>query len=731
MDLKQFLNDIRAMFGYDIKADTIEDAKRQLDEKIKGDGAAKNRVDGKSVKREITISAPVTINKEKRSVECVIATEKPVLRYDWDDGFFEEVLLMDGCRLADVPGGELPLVNAHRAFSGIENQLGTTAGLRIDGDTLIATRVFSSTAQKAFVMTTEGHLKRQSIGYSISGYSSVKPGETVTLPSGKTITNDGSRTRRYVTSWLPLEDSIVILPADPTTGIRSAENTDPNQPDPKTTNARKGTSMNKFLQQYLRRKFNLANDATEEAITARMNADGLTLEQAEAEFERSIVTPQEDGSKQATAAERARITEISTLCRDLGVEDAKATEFINGEKSLDEVRKAVLEIVAKRNRDNAPPAVGTTTITRDQSDKIVPIITQGILLRAGVIAADAKTPNEARQISSMRMTDVTRYVLEMSGKRASMTLGAETLFHRAMATTDFPKVLSNTVQASLLAGYAERKETYPLWCDMRGRVSDFRSQTFARMLHNYTLKEVKEGEEYQYQYAGEDSDMVAVAKYGIKTAYTWEAMINDYLDQLTEIPQAFGRAARKLEGDMAYDILIDNPDDRDGKAIFHADHGNLDATGAAPNEASLNAAIVAMATQTGSDGSALSIDPEFIIGPKSLSMTIAKLIGSLQHTDGTPGSTQINTVYNALNQIYDARLDAAFAAGNGVWPWFLAAKNAVKFFYLSGYESVSIESKEDFDTDAFTIKCRHIVAAKGMGWPLLYKNVGASLAPAE
>ena len=26
---------------------------------------------------------------------------------------------------------------------------------------------------------------------------------------------------------------------------------------------------------------------------------------------------------------------------------------------------------------------------------------------------------------------------------------------------------------------------------------------------------------------------------------------------------------------MAYDILIDNPNDRDG-GIFHADHGNLD-----------------------------------------------------------------------------------------------------------------------------------------------------------
>ena len=121
----------------------------------------------------------------------------------------------------------------------------------------------------------------------------------------------------------------------------------------------------------------------------------------------------------------------------------------------------MLEIVAKRNKDNAPPAVGTTSITRDQSDKIVPIITQGVLLRAGVTAADAKTPNEARQISSMRMTDIARHVLELNGKRVSMTLGPETLFQRAMATTDFPKVLSNTVQASLLAGYAERKETYP------------------------------------------------------------------------------------------------------------------------------------------------------------------------------------------------------------------------------------------------------------------------------
>ena len=70
----------------------------------------------------------------------------------------------------------------------------------------------------------------------------------------------------------------------------------------------------------------------------------------------------------------------------------------------------------------------------------------------------------------------------------------------------------------------------------------------------------------------------------------------------------------------------------------------------------------------------------------------SKLLGSLSFTDAPP--QPVNTVCNAVSQI--ARVDAAFADGNGVW-FGSATKNAVKFFYLSATKVTSRQRRLDID----------------------------------
>ena len=168
--LEQFIENTRAMFGIELQAQTIEEAKRELE---------KHRASiEEAQKKRIAVSPPSTINEEARSVDCVIATENPVLRLNWNTWEYEqEILLMDGCRMDELKDG-IPLINSHRAYDGVNAVFGTTTNIRIEGDKLVGTRVFSSIpeADKVFRMIKEGHLKKQSIGYSIAKSVKVAPG---------------------------------------------------------------------------------------------------------------------------------------------------------------------------------------------------------------------------------------------------------------------------------------------------------------------------------------------------------------------------------------------------------------------------------------------------------------------------------------------------------------------------------------------------------------------------
>ena len=110
----------------------------------------------------------------------------------------------------------------------------------------------------------------------------------------------------------------------------------------------------------------------------------------------------------------------------------------------------------------------------------------------------------------------------------------------------------------------------------------------------------------------------------------------------------------------------------DGTALFHANHKNLAASGAAITAASLGAARTAMRTQKDASGNAtLNIRPNLLIVPAALEDTARVLMAS--ETDPSQSnSRKPNPVRGAFNVIVDARLDAASTTA-----WYLAANPSV------------------------------------------------------
>ena len=218
---------------------------------------------------------------------------------------------------------------------------------------------------------------------------------------------------------------------------------------------------------------------------------------------------------------------------------------------------------------------------------------------------------------------------------------------------------------------------------------------------------------------GEEGAPIKVAKFGKIIAITWESIVNDDLSALTRIPQALGAAAAQTESDVVWDLLLNNPNFVDGKAVFHADHGNLAAAAGAINTTTLAAARAAMRKQKSKAGHYLNIGPQFlVVGPD-------KELEAFQFTSSNyvpAKNADINDSRNtSLTVIVDARI-----TGN---QWYLYAApgmvDTFEYAYLEGEQGVFTETREGFEVDGMEIKARLVFGAAWIDYRGAYKNAGA------
>lgn len=99
--------------------------------------------------------------------------------------------------------------------------------------------------------------------------------------------------------------------------------------------------------------------------------------------------------EQVRQQERTRISDITSLCREFGMDD-QLQGFINGGNSVESVREAVIAHM----RQNGAPLNGRVTVETDEQDKFREAATDALLMRGGVsLASPAAGANELRGLS--------------------------------------------------------------------------------------------------------------------------------------------------------------------------------------------------------------------------------------------------------------------------------------------------------------------------------------------
>ncbi|PTQ70359.1 ATP-dependent protease ClpP protease subunit [Pseudomonas sp. GV071] len=276
-------------------------------------------------------------------------------------------------------------------------------------------------------------------------------------------------------------------------------------------------------------------------------------------------------------------------------------------------------------------------------------------------------------------------------------------------TSDFGIILMDVANRSMLAGWDLAEETFQLWTK-KGQLSDFKVSHRIGLGEFPSLRQVREGAEYKYVTVGENSQQIALATYGELFSITRQAIINDDMNLLTDIPKKMGEAAKGTIGDLVYGILTSNPNLSDGKPLFQAaDHKNLQTgAGSALSVDSLDKGRTMMRTQKTSKDAGkerpLNIRPAFVLTPVALESKALQLINSTSVPTAQVNQGVANPIQGMAKVISDARLDDVSSTA-----WYLAAaqgKDTIEVAYLNGVETPYMEQQQGFTVDGVATKVR-------------------------
>lgn len=650
------------------------------------------------------------------TAEIVFTSGAAVQRFDWyrDRAYLEELVVEEGAiRMGRLQRGA-PLLNTHSAWN-LEDQLGVVESPAISNGLGTCQATFSRRESVAgYVQDVADKIIRNvSVGYVRHRVEMVAPAQ------------EGGLWRYRVIDWEPYEVSLVPIPADADSQVRSGS-------APGTPGADSTLQLRTFSCEFTeatpadslhQRKDNTmpqANSGAAETTTAPTTPTTTAAPVSDAQARAHTA---------ALAESATRAADITDLCVRHGA-TALAAGLIRANSTVDQARTAILDTLATRDAAmGGQRNVRVETVTDEMQTRMAGI-EQAILHR---VAARTKLDDNGRQYRGMSLLELGRDFLEANGVNTRgmdrLKLATRMLHFRsggAHGTSDFSSLFANVANNRLRMAYEENAGTYDLWARRAPNAPDFKNLQVTALSGAPELLQTNEHGEFKYGSMSDGAETYNVITYGRIVSLTRQAIINDDLRAFDRLVSAFGSSSRRLENRLVYAQLTANAALSDAVALFHASHGNLGTGGgSALTLAALTAGRTAMRVQKGAADELLNIAPSYLIVPAALEgvayqLTSANYVPAKQSDTNefrAGGRTSVEPVVEPL-------LDLTSATG-----WYLAASNGqvdtVEYCYLDGAEGPMIETEVGFETDGISYKCREDFAAKAIDYRGLYKANGA------
>ena len=469
----------------------------------------------------------------------------------------------------------------------------------------------------------------------------------------------------------------------------------------------------------------------------------------------------EKAKAEARAAEKTRGVEITAICKGIWKDDLakaveKAGEFIASGLSIDEAKAKIADLIAEERK----PLKNVIENGLSEADKVFAAASDGLSFRimgekATSFEVDEETGRlryvkgktrplapSARQFSRMRMIDIAKAALTSFGVRISgyddLEIAAMALEWQGipsasgggsyMTSKDFPKILKDAINKTLLMAYAEAAATWRQWVKQAPSAVDFKDINRIRLGEGSDLEAVPDNEEFPEDKPGESLEKYAVTTFGKAWSLSRQQLINDDMNAFDTLPVRYGRAAERTVNRQIYAILTGNPNMSDDIALFHSSHSNVIASGAAPTVAQLNAMQLLFRNQTGLNTATpvkLNTEMRHLIIPAALEGGSKELLASMANPASSNGNPGVANIWqNRVNLVIESILDETSAA-----VYYGAADysdvDTIEVAFLQGEETPRVEEQYDFKRKGRAYTIQQTFGVKAIDWRGLVRNAGA------
>ena len=631
--------------------------------------------------------APATYDAQARTVEAIFSTGARVRRW----GIIEELAVSpEAIDLGRVALGALRILDSHNAYS-IDSVLGIVTEARIEGGNLVGSFRFadSDSGRKAEAMVRAGDLTGISCGYRVTSWALVAVEEGVEV----------WRAER----WELLEVSLVAVPADPAAMVRS------------------GSGNLNMETDDMRRNIPAAPGTIPATPPEPGTAPAPAPETRAAPPAPAAPAPQPAAPVAPAAdpvrAERERVSEIVTIGRAHGLDDAMVRNAIDQGTALDTFRRAALDTIAQRSEQTRISGISVGASADD------PEVTRAVL-REALSARMAESSGTRVQPSERARSYMGHSLVEMAAVsigRSAMPRTArdrmEVLERAFHSTSDFPIIFSGALNSRLEAAYTTAQPVYRQIA-RRADFMDFRPHDVLRVGDFPMLQKVTEAGEIKFGSFGEKKETVLVAPYAIQFALTRQMLVNDNLGAIDQILAGQGTTVALFEEITFFSMKgTTGPTMKeDNTVMFHANHANLAGAGTGIDVAALSAGRAALRKQKRLDKNPMNIAPRILlVGPdkETEAQLITAQVTPTQASNVNPFSGTLETVVASMiaGNAWELYSDLSFGAN---WQWGL----------LDGYTAPRLRIEEPFGVSGVGISLEHDFGCGAIDYRFGYRNPG-------
>lgn len=454
-----------------------------------------------------------------------------------------------------------------------------------------------------------------------------------------------------------------------------------------------------------------------------------------------------DEGDKLLAMEGKRVAQVQQLGNMLKIAPEVVALAVAENETVVEAKARFL----KHLSDSAKPIMSVKVGEDRNRASLAAAIPDAIRIRAGIIV---KNPSErSTALATQSVLDMYRTYLVALGVPADRAMGygkvrlAELLGPRrfrqefpqfaslAQSTSDFDSILENTMRKTLRAMYQEYPATWSRWAQ-RATTPDFKPVSRPQLGQAADLQPRNEGGEVKYATIADGKETYTLVEHTGGIRLTRQALINDDLSVFNRIPKIQGQAAKRLEDQLAYNVLSRNAALVDTVALFHGTHANLVSATAGIGSPStvtiLDHTNKLMRKQTGLGGRGkLNLSAKYLLVPTALEIVATQFISST--VDPSKNNQTPNPFSGKMEVIASPFLDA----GNSIpgsdsttgsdTAWYLASDmiETVEVCFLSDEPEPVLRQETDFDTEDVKFAVRHTVAAAAVEFRGMVKNPGA------